>query len=170
MTFFARFRILQYRKGPDPQHWPRSHVTDTPQWHLCLYSARTWRICSRWVAPLPDPCPALTRPRLSGKSRAPGSCSPAVSVANLFMITCPVLQWIFIIPYWAPMHINVVFFSSSEPHLLAVDVKEKKTTAMFPPFCPLVHIQNIREGVNFINFASEFESVYFDRSCQNKGF
>ena len=137
MTFFARFRILQYRKGPDPQHWPRSHVTGTPQWHLCLYSARTWRICSRWVAPLPDPCPALTRPRLSGKSRAPGSCSPAVSVANLFMITCPVLQWIFIIPYWAPMHINVVFFSSSEPHLLAVDVKEKKTTATFPPFCPL---------------------------------
>ena len=29
---------------------------------------------------------------------------------------------------------------------------------------------NIKEGVNFINFALEFECVYFDRSCQNKGF
>ena len=30
--------------------------------------------------------------------------------------------------------------------------------------------KNIRVEVNFINFASELESVHFDRSCQNKGF
>ena len=30
--------------------------------------------------------------------------------------------------------------------------------------------KNIEEKVNFINFVSEFESVCFDRSCQNKSF
>ena len=32
------------------------------------------------------------------------------------------------------------------------------------------HKQSIKEGVNLINLASEFESVYFDRSCQNSFF
>ena len=34
-----------------------------------------------------------------------------------------------------------------------------------------LHInKNIKEGVNFINFASKFQRVYFDRYCQNKVF
>ena len=30
--------------------------------------------------------------------------------------------------------------------------------------------KNIKERVNFINFVPEFESVYFDRSCQKRAF
>ena len=30
--------------------------------------------------------------------------------------------------------------------------------------------KNIKEGVNFINFELEFESVYFDSPCQKRAF